>query len=97
MVLAAVPLGESLDVPGLYSGPVTFPHPARWTLEVAATTPSGVATRRIEVDVGATRAAATGAGWRRAGRAHWLAIPVLIGAAVLWSRWRTGRGRRPGA
>lgn len=96
MVLAAVPLGESLDVPGLYSGPVTFPHPARWTLEVQATASSGTTTRRLEVTVGAVPAAADDGG-RGADRALWLAIPALIGTAVLWTRWRAGRGRGRGA
>jgi hypothetical protein len=95
MVLPAVPLDESLDVPGLYSGPVTFPHPARWTLEVQATTTTGTTTRRLDLNVGAAPAAADDGG-RPAGRALWLAIPALIGAAVLWARWRTGRGRGPG-
>jgi hypothetical protein len=34
MVLAPVVLEESPYVPGLYSGLVAFPHPARWTLTV---------------------------------------------------------------
>jgi hypothetical protein len=100
MILPAVPLAESPYVDGLYSGPVTFLHPARWTLDVDVGGPVVPVRKQIHVTV---PAAGGGEGARaradpqvvstsvdvRLGGREWVNLAVLAGHLAAGVGWVT--------
>jgi hypothetical protein len=58
MILPTVSLDESPHIPGLYSGSVTFPHPARWSVTVDVTGPVIPVSKQLDVAVASPGAGA---------------------------------------
>lgn len=101
MILPAVTLDESPFVPGLYSGAVTFLHPARWTLAVEVSGPVAPVTKVLDVDVtppgrggpgGSARVVgvATAAPGLRLGAREWLGLAVLAAHLTVGAAWVGG-------
>lgn len=98
MILPAVALEESPYVPGLYSGAVTFLHPAAWRLDVEASGPVIPVRKTLEVEVGeqvgrdrgeALEVIATTAGVRLGGR-EWVNMSILTVHLVVGAVWVSG-------
>ncbi len=101
MVLLAVTLEESPFVPGLYSGAVTFLHPARWTLAVEVSGPVTPVRKVLDVDVtpparggpgSPARAAtvATTVTGLRLGAREWVGLAVLATHLTIGAAWVGG-------
>jgi hypothetical protein len=111
MILPAVTLEESPFVPGLYSGAVTFLHPARWTLAVEVSGPVTPVRRILDVDVALPTAGAPETALRvagvattvpglRVGTREWLGLAVLAAHLAVGAAWVGGlalAGVRPPA
>lgn len=111
MVLPVVTLEESPFIPGLYSGAVTFPHPARWTLAVEVSGPVAPVRQVVDVDVApagsASRDSAAGvaglvttAAEIRLAAREWATLAVLAAHLSTGAAWVGGlalAGARPPA
>lgn len=111
MVLSAVTLEETPFIPGLYSGTVTFLHPARWTLAVEVSGPVVPVRKIVEVDVtpagsapreGAARVTdvVTTAAAIRLAPQEWVTLAVLAVHLCTGAAWVGGlalAGARPPA